>query len=241
MPLRHSGLKLLNGAARRRGIIYSAALAVAPTFAIAQASSLSASRTLDLRVNLPEEGGARRLAVGDVVRVWPVICVTRGDVSECDTLTVRQRASLALRSTDSAVVRLDSRGRLSAVRPGRARVELRGNAQRADIDFQVFPLVTRFSWEPEVRTVHEGDTLSLTAVARDADGRIVARIPLSGVGMPTMLSLQISGWKDSSGVRVWGNAGSQIVLHAYLGHRDAVARVRAVVAAKPPRSRPNER
>jgi hypothetical protein len=200
-----------------------------------------------LTLNLPLEPKKQYLAVGDTLTASAAICAYRGDVGICDDLAapleLPSRVRYTWQTSDSGVVAVTLGGLLSAKRPGQVmlsaqpdtgslemvkRTGIRFHPREASIQLTVVPTVSTLEWEPAARTILAGDTLRLTAVARDAQGRLVVIIPLGGVRMPAGGSLDVTGWDDTTGVRISGDAGETIVLMAAIGSRTAEAEVRAV-------------
>jgi hypothetical protein len=200
-----------------------------------------------LTLNLPLEPTKQYLAAGDTLTASASICAYRGDVGICDDLAAPKelttRVRFAWQTSDSDVVAVTSAGQLSAKHPGQATLSaqpdsaslemingtgVRFHPREASIQLTVVPTVSTLAWEPAARTLHAGDTLRLTAVGRDAHGRLVVRVPLGAVEMPPGGALDVAGWDDTTGVRISGDVGESIVLLAAIGSRTAEAEVRAV-------------
>lgn len=206
----------------------------------------------DVRVRFPYEraGPSRPNSTAETaiaVRVAPAPTV-RLELDAPDRLpigarvTVRARAVSAFgpghpvtgatwRSSAPAIVAAGPGGALHALAQGKARVEVVAEGVSAAIDVRVVPnRVRRVDVFPPVSDVAVGETVHLTAVARDGNGQRVEAVATSWMlGAPSD-ALTAAGVIDRRGTFVANEPGTYRVA-AIVGGRAGDAEVRAAARA----------
>jgi hypothetical protein len=121
---------------------------------------------------------SRHLAVGDTARLTAALASQKHDVVTCPP----QPLLWPHWSTSAPeVLRIDSTGVLQALTPGRATVSVKALGGEAHRELRVLPPVAQYHFEPRDTTVRIGDTVRVSAVARDTAGALVARLTAGGL------------------------------------------------------------
>ncbi len=187
-------------------------------------------REVELSLNVAVHHDIAYMAVGDTVRAIPSVCLGKGDSGVCQDSSAAAQPPWQWNSSDSLVATVNQQGTVLAMHPGHAQLTVERGRERATRRIRVLPAIASLAWEPATRVVPPGDTLRLTAVGRDAAGHAVVRVPLMGVINPDS-DIEVDGWDDTTGVRVWGRPGAHVALTTQIGHRRADAIVR--IGGKP--------
>lgn len=149
-----------------------------------------------------------RLVPGQRIRVNAEVRSAIGDVRD-------DRVTWA--SSNTAVLRVNEVGLVTAVAAGRARLTARSGDVTQALDVQVVAsTVASFSVEPGVSDARTGDVIRFKAVARDAQGREIAGIT------PVWSFSPGQGMIESDGAFVGYEAGHYTIT-ASLGNRSADA------------------
>jgi hypothetical protein len=185
------------------------------------------------RVYLTLECGgyqSRHLAVGDTARLTAAVASQRYDVVQCPSQPLLWPH---WSTTAPEVLQVDSTGTVRALTPGRATVRVTGVGGEAHRKFMILPPVAQYQWEPRDTTVRIGDTVRLSAAARDRAGALVARLSASGLSHgDSGRVIDVLVWADT-GLVLQAVAPGTARAFGRLGARVDSALIRVVAAPDP--------
>ena len=190
-----------------------------------QVGAQTPSHALALR---PAAGGPAALAVGDTLPLAVDSVTCHADECEDTPQAVRDFA-WSVTPTHAATV--SDRGVVHATAAGRVRVRAQQAARTAELSLRIYPPVDHLTWEPRPVTAHVGDTLRLTVVARDHQGRAIAHLPAaSAIRQGNDASGQVIDWGGPGPVVVWLDRAGAAILVARLASRTDTLRIHVVKA-----------